>query len=216
MWSPDGKRIAFWQLDTSSVPQFPLVNHTDSLYPEITWFGYPKVGQTNADCRVGLVEIETGETKLIDLPGDPAQHYIPRMEFLPQDRDLDQQPRLLIQQLNRLQNTNRLFVADFRSNTVSELMVERDAAWIDVHDELNWLDDKSSFTWMSERDGWNTSTLCRWTMESHAVVTSGNFDVIELLKVDEAGGMAYFIASPDEASEGICIASIWMAQTCRG
>ena len=45
MWSPDGKRIAYWQLDTSAVPQFPLVNHTDSLYPEVTWFGYPKVGQ---------------------------------------------------------------------------------------------------------------------------------------------------------------------------
>ncbi len=201
MWSPDGKRIAFWQLDTSSVPQFPLVNHTDSLYPEITWFGYPKVGQTNADCRVGLVEIETGETKLIDLPGDPAQHYIPRMEFLPQDRDLDQQPRLLIQQLNRLQNTNRLFVADFRSNTVSELMVERDAAWIDVHDELNWLDDASSFTWMSERDGWRHLYIVSLDNGITRQVTSGNFDVIELLKVDEAGGMAYFIASPDEASE---------------
>ena len=201
MWSPDGKRIAFWQLDTSAVPQFPLVNHTDSLYPEVTWFGYPKVGQHNAVCRVGLVEIESGETKLIELPGDPAEHYIPRMEFLPQDRDLDQQPRVLIQQLNRLQNTNRIFLADFRSNTVSEVMVERDAAWIDVHDELNWLDDASSFTWMSERDGWRHLYIVSLDDGATRQVTTGNFDVIELLKVSEADKKAYFIASPDEASQ---------------
>ena len=201
MWSPDGKRIAFWQLDTSAVPQFPLVNHTDSLYPEVTWFGYPKVGQNNAECRVGMVEIESGETKLIELPGNASQHYIPRMEFLPQDRDVDQEPRILIQQLNRLQNTNRLFLADFRSNTVSEVMVERDAAWIDVHDELNWLDDASSFTWMSERDGWRHLYLVTLDDGATKQITRGDFDVIELLKVNEADGLAYFIASPDEASQ---------------
>ncbi len=201
MWSPDGKRIAFWQLDTSAVPQFPLVNHTDSLYPEVTWFGYPKVGQHNAECRVGMVEIETGETKLIELPGDASEHYIPRMEFLPQDRDQNEQPRILIQQLNRLQNTNRLFLADFRSSTVSEVMVERDAAWIDVHDELNWLDNASAFTWMSERDGWRHLYVVSLDDGATKQITRGDFDVIELLKVNEAEGIAYFIASPDEASQ---------------
>ena len=201
MWSPDGKRIAFWQLDTSAVPQFPLINHTDSLYPEITWFGYPKVGQHNADCRVGLVEIASGETKLIELPGDPSQHYIPRMEFLPQDDDVDQHPRILIQQLNRLQNTNRLLLADFRSNTVSEVMVERDAAWIDVHDELNWLDAATHFTWMSERDGWRHLYIVSLDDGVAKQITSGDFDVIELLKINESDEIAYFIASPDAASE---------------
>ena len=201
MWSPDGKRIAFWQLDTSEVPQFPLVNHTDSLYPEITWFGYPKVGQHNADCRVGLVEIESGETKLIELPGDSSEHYIPRMEFLPQPDDADQQPRILIQQLNRLQNTNRLFLADFRSSTVSKVMVERDAAWIDVHDELKWLDGAKSFTWMSERDGWRHLYIVALDNGETRQVTKGDFDVIELLSINQNDGVIYFIASPDAASE---------------
>lgn len=200
-WSPDGKSIAFWQLDTSAVPQFPLVNHTDSLYPEVTWFGYPKVGQHNAECRVGIVNIGTGETKLIELPGDASEHYIPRMEFLPQNQDINEPPRILIQQLNRLQNTNRLFLADFRSNTVSEVMTERDAAWIDVHDELNWLDNASAFTWISERDGWRHLYLVSLDDGSIKKVTEGDFDVIELLTINEPEGIAYFIASPDEASQ---------------
>ena len=28
-WSPDGNWIAYWQLDTRGVPEFPLVNNTD-------------------------------------------------------------------------------------------------------------------------------------------------------------------------------------------
>ena len=51
-WSPDGKSIAYWQFDTTGVQQFPLVNNTDSLYPKITCYAYPKVGQINSACRV--------------------------------------------------------------------------------------------------------------------------------------------------------------------
>ena len=47
-WSPDGNLIAYWQLDTRGVPDFPLVNNTDSLYPHITNVKYPKVGERNA------------------------------------------------------------------------------------------------------------------------------------------------------------------------
>ncbi len=46
---------------------------------------------------------------------------------------------LLIQQLNRLQNTNRLFLcADDES--CKEILVDQDDAWVDVHDELFWFD----------------------------------------------------------------------------
>ncbi|MFK8112987.1 MAG: DPP IV N-terminal domain-containing protein, partial [Rubripirellula sp.] len=44
-WSPDGKWIAYWPVSTAGVPKFPLINHTDSLYPKVRWFAYPKVGQ---------------------------------------------------------------------------------------------------------------------------------------------------------------------------
>jgi len=33
-WSPDGRRIAFWQFDASGVEIFTLVNDTDALYPD--------------------------------------------------------------------------------------------------------------------------------------------------------------------------------------
>ena len=54
-WSPDGRRIAYFQFDQSGVPEFALINYTDTLYPVITKYPYPKAGQTNAAVRVGVV-----------------------------------------------------------------------------------------------------------------------------------------------------------------
>ncbi len=211
-WSPDGKSIAYWQLNTEAVPKFPLVNNTDSLYPTVMWYAYPKVGQRNASCRVGVVDCSTAETRWVELPGDPSEHYVPRMMFVPEAGEREVQAgkpdvregetsgtRLLIQQLNRLQNTNRLFVAE--GNNLRAVLTETDEAWVDVHDELFWFDDGKHFTWISDRDGWRHIYVVSLESGEARLVTPGPFDVVELLHVDEPGGCLYFIASPNAATE---------------
>ncbi|QDT11838.1 S9 family peptidase [Planctomycetes bacterium K23_9] len=195
LWSPDGQSIAYWQLNTSGVQRFPLVNNTDSLYPTVTWFAYPKVGQRNPMCRVGVVDIQGQSTRWINVPGDLRDNYIPRMQWIGESN------QLLIQQLNRLQNTNRLFVASATREDVRPLMVEKDEAWVDVHDEIFWNDDATRFTWLSDRDGWrHVYTVDLQTGESQ-LVTPGEFDVVELLHWDQANDQVYFIASPDNPTE---------------
>ena len=60
-WSPDGRRIAFWQLDASGVNDFDLINDTDSLYSFVVPVQYPKAGTTNSAARVGVVSADGGE-----------------------------------------------------------------------------------------------------------------------------------------------------------
>lgn len=194
-WSPDGKRIAYWQIDTTGVGQFPLVNNTDTLYPKVSWFAWPKVGQRNPACRIGVVSCESCETRWIDIPGDRREHYVPRMQWASNSDEL------LIQQLNRLQNRNQLLLADASTGTVTPVLEETDDAWVDVHDELFWLDDGSQFTWISERDGWRHVYLCTRSGDGLRLLTPGNFDVVKLIKVDETRRCFYFIASPDEATQ---------------
>lgn len=104
-WSPDGKYIAYWQSDTEGTGWFDIINNVDSLYPKIIRFPYPKAGTTNSAVKVGYVAATGGETTWIDLPGDPRQNYIMRMEFIPESNDL------FIQQMNRPQNTNKVWIA---------------------------------------------------------------------------------------------------------
>ncbi len=189
-WSPDGKAIAYWQLDTTGVQQFPLVNNTDALYPRVTWYPYPKVGQQNSAARIGVLNVANGNTLWLEVPGDPRNHYIARMEWIDNET-------LMLQQLNRRQNTNRVMLASSQTGKVVTLMTERDEAWVDVHDELFWLADKQSFTWISERDGWRHVYLIDRQSGAATLITPGDYDVIELLHVDEAAQRVYFLASPD-------------------
>ena len=147
-WSPDGQAIAYWQLDTSGVQEFTMINNTDSLYPKLIRFRHPKVGQQNSACRVGVVNISGGTTRWLKVPGDPRDHYIARMHWA------ENPQQIVVQQLNRLQNTNKVMLADASTGNVSTVLKEQDAAWVDVHDEMKWYDGDQRFTWISERDGW--------------------------------------------------------------
>ena len=189
-WSPDGLAIAYWQLDTRGVPRFPLVNNTDSFYPRVTEIAYPKVGETNSACRIGVLRLDAGNTVWLDVPGDARENYLARMGWIGPDE-------LIVQQLNRQQNTLRVLLANAATGSVSTLLEEKDDAWVDIHDELRWLSDGKTFTWISERDGWRHLYLGTRETAELRLITPGEFDVIELLAIDEKAQCVYFAASPD-------------------
>jgi len=194
-WSPDSRYIAYWQFDIEGVKEFKLINYTDSLYPEITTFPYPKVGQMNSACRVGVVRVRNGKTRWFKVPGDPRNDYIPKMEWAANSKEV------VIQQLNRIQNTNRVMLGEVRTRSVRTVLTERDDAWVDLHPDLRWMDDGDSFTWISDRDGWRHLYLVSRSGEKVTVLTPGQFDVISVQSVDEKGGWVYYIASPDNPTQ---------------
>lgn len=190
-WSPDGTKIAYWQFDTSGVRNFILINNTDELYPTITDIPYPKVGETVSAARIGIVPAGGGATVWADLPGDPRQTYLPRMGWA------DGSEALIVQQLNRKQDTNRVFYADAGTGDVSIVFVEEELHYIEAVRDVTWFEESDGFLWQSERDGWRH--LYRVTLDGQRFtdLTPGEFDVIELEHIDEAGGWLYFLASPE-------------------
>jgi len=114
-WSPDSKLIAYWQFDTEKTRDFHLINYTDSLYPKISTFKYPKVGQTNSACRVGVVSIRGGKSQWFKVPGDPRNNYIPKMQWA------DNSKEVVLQQLNRLQNTNKVMLGQVRTGWLGDI-----------------------------------------------------------------------------------------------
>jgi dipeptidyl-peptidase-4 len=194
-WAPDGKAIAYRQLDTSGVREFSLINDTDALYPHVVSIKYPKVGQRNSACRAGVVDLASRKTRWLDVPGDPRDHYLVRMEWAADSKEI------ILQQLNRLQNTNRVTLADASSGSVRTILNERDDAWIDVHDELLWLSDGTRLTWVSERDGWRHVYLVSRDGQEIKLLTPGPYDVIKLLHVDKKDQWLYFLASPDNPTQ---------------
>lgn len=194
-WSPDGQYIAYWQSDTEGTGVFDMINNVDSLYPKILHFPYPKAGTTNSAVKVGYVSVNGGATTWIDIPGDPRNNYIPRMEFIPNSNEL------FIQQLNRPQNTNKVWIAQIGSSKPEHIFTDEDKAWVDTNDHIRWLKDNQYFTWESERSGWRH--LYRVSRDGKDIqpITAGDFDYISTVGMDKKKGLVYFIASPDNFTQ---------------
>src|SRR6266496_948131 len=62
-WSPDGKQIAYWQLNSEGVKEMHLINNTSGLYPVVTSFPYPKPGEMNSAAPVGVAGAYRGPTR---------------------------------------------------------------------------------------------------------------------------------------------------------
>lgn len=190
-WSPDSKNIAYWQLNTEGIGDFYLINNLDSIYPELIKIPYPKVGTTNPAAKIGVIPAAGGVTRWFDIPGDPRNHYLARMEFAASNNEV------MIQQLNRLQNTNRVMLGNIHTLELKTILTETDAAWVDIHDNTEWMEAGKTFTWTSERDGWRHLYLVSRDGKTTRDVTPGDFDVVSIQCIDEKGGYVYYIASPD-------------------
>ncbi|HWZ03742.1 MAG TPA: S9 family peptidase [Mucilaginibacter sp.] len=198
-WSPDSKAIAYWQIDASKIKNYEMLNTTDSIYPYVVPVEYPVAGEDPSSCKLGVVDVSTAKTTWMNVPGDAIQHYIPRMEWAKNSN------QLILQQLNREQNDSKLFLVNASDGTAILVHDEQAKAWIDAGDGRdpigwNWLSKGKSFLWLSEKDGWRH--MYKIDLDGkETLITKGNYDVIDLTLIDDAGGYIYFMASPDNATQ---------------
>ena len=208
-WSPDSKSIAYWQIDARKTRDFYMINNTDSVYSSVIPVEYPKAGEDPSGCRIGVVDIASAKTTWMNISGDPRQHYIVRLEYIPGTTDF------LIQQLNRKQNESKIIRCQSATGNATIINTEKDEAWVDVYTpagtenaysvdfkhEFEWLSDGKAILWASEKDGWRHLYRVSSDGKQETLVTIGNYDVIALKRIDEKSGIVYFLASPTNATQ---------------
>lgn len=194
-WSPDGKNIAYWQIDARKIRNYLMINNTDSLYPFTTPVEYPVVGQDPSSCKIGVVNVASGKTKWMKMPGSAIQNYIPRMEWANNSEEL------ILQQLNRRQNQSTIMLLNVVKAEAKAIYHETDKAWIDAKSEAqgwDFINNGNEFIWQSEKDGWRHIYAINRDGKER-LITKGNYDVIRVVTVNEATGLLYFMASPNNA-----------------
>ena len=194
-WSPNSQNIAYWQFDTHAAKNFFIINNTDTLYPEVTAIPYPKVGEENSAARIGIVPIANPVTVWVTLPGIAKDMYVPRMDWA------DNSDQLLIQQMNRKQDTMTVFYADASNGGISPVFIEKEETYIELFDDPTWLEETDAFLWQSERNGWRHIYQVSRDGKTITDLTKGDFDVTKLVSFDEANNWLYFIASPDNPTQ---------------
>jgi dipeptidyl-peptidase-4 len=199
-WSPDGQRIAYWQFDTGGVGNMTLINDTAELYPRTITYAYPKPGTTNSAVRAGIVSVNGGATTWLKTPGDPRNTYIASLDWIDAST-------VAMQQLNRLQNENDYLLADSSTGNITRVFQDTSfemnghPTWVDLQADVRWVDHDSSFLWLSERDGRRHLYKVARATGAALPITKFDAEVTNLVGVDEALGVVYFMASPQNATE---------------
>jgi dipeptidyl-peptidase 4 len=204
-WSPDSKKIAFWQIDARTTHDYLMINNTDDIYPVVVPVEYPVAGVAPSPFKIGVVEINSSVIKWMAIPTDSVlQSYLPRMEWAANSNEL------VVQHLNRKQNQSDIRICDALSGSSTIIYTEKDKAWIDVlglvdtdyaNGGWDWINNGNDFVWVSEKNGWRQLYLISKDGKKETLITRGNYDVIDIVRIDEKNNFVYYLASPKNATQ---------------
>jgi len=187
-WSPDNQHLAYIRFDEREVPQWTMTMYGD-LYPELYQFKYPKAGEKNSSVSVHIYDLEAGETQMADL-GEDKDIYIARMTWA-------NEQRLAMMHLNRLQNRLTLLQYDTEDKKTHTILTEVSDTYVReaTDDKWHFLSEDKGFLWLSEIDGYQHIYHKASDGSAIAQLTKGEFEVEEILGVDEENELIYFLST---------------------
>jgi dipeptidyl-peptidase-4 len=191
-WSPDSLRIAYLEIDQGRVPTYPI-SDLISLDAAVDFQRYPKAGDPNPRVRLGVIEVKAaGRRKARTVWVRKDDEYLPRFTWV-------HATRLAVQFLNRAQTELQLVFADARDGLASTVLVEKGPHWINITNDLRFLDERKEFLWTSERSGYRHIELYGYDGDKKRTLTSGDWEVSAIEKVDEQNGWLYYTSNEDNA-----------------
>jgi|EP01037_Dinobryon_pediforme_P008810 dipeptidyl aminopeptidase/acylaminoacyl peptidase len=206
-WSPDSKKIATFQQDERGVSDMYLVT-TNVGKPALKAWKYPLPGdKTIITIQRVIINVDVPKVIRLQIPADP--HRATLSDDISSSGTFDDVnwnedgSRLAFVSTSRDHKQEKVRIADAATGAVREVFEETvptqyESGW----DAINWryLHKTNEIIWFSERDNWGHLYLYdAATGKLKNKITTGDWVVTRLLKVDEKSRMLYFIADGLEA-----------------
>jgi dipeptidyl-peptidase-4 len=198
VWSPDGARVVFIEADYTDVRQRSVLVPGDPSYPEVQQHRFARVGGTIEKLRIGVVDADGQNMKWLPVECPEEGLYLGQVEWAGNSDEV------LVEKFSRFRD-RRDFLLVTVSGTVNTIYSETNDAWVESSQGKNsglvWLQGGKEFVVVSEKDGWRHA--CRYSLDGKelALLTPGDYDMIDRAMIDEASGWYYFYASPEDATQ---------------
>lgn len=190
-WSPKGNFLAFYRMDQTMVPDYPIVDITTRIATEKP-VKYPMAGENMHEVTLGIYNISTNSTIYMKT-GLPAAQYLTSVTWDPSEK------YIYIGLLNRDQNHLKLNKYDAGTGElVKTLFEEKSDKYVEPENQLYFINSKpDEFLWLSERDGFNH--LYHYTTDGKLIgqVTSGSWMVTSVAGFDPKGEQVFFLATKE-------------------
>lgn len=198
VWSPDGSRVAFVEVDFTEVRERSVLVPGDPSYPEVQRHRFARVGGEIEKLRVGVVN--ANGQQLAWLPIDVPQEgmYLGQVEWAGNSEEV------LVEKFSRFRD-KRDFLLVTSGGKIKTIFSETDAAWVESSQGRNsglvWIQGGQAFVVISEKDGWRQAFRCSRDGSNAVRLTPDNCDMIDRAVIDEERGWYYYYASPDNATQ---------------
>ncbi len=193
-WSPDSKKIAFYRFDESKVKEYTMQLWGDN-YPKDYKYKYPKVGEENSLVKILCFFTEENKTIEIDATIPGSREYFPRMQWT------GNASMLSYYRMNRLQNNLEIVHYDVIKNIPFVVYNETDKAYIEINDSHFYFSNTEDFVFTSEKSGYRHVYLYSRLSNTTVPLTKGEYEVTEILGVDEKNKLAYFVSQEESPLE---------------
>ena len=188
-WSPTGTHLAFVRTDDGPVPKATVIDFTNpKQLLEIT--AYPRVGDPNPLVKLAIAPVTgegEGEVAWVDFSdwATEPSFILERVGFLPDGKTL----YFCIQ--DRYQTWLDFCTVDVKGGKPTKLFRDSTKAWIEPGLPPVFLKD-GTFLVSSDRTGW--THIYRYAKDGKLIapVTSGDWDVRSIQRVDESSELVYF------------------------
>jgi dipeptidyl-peptidase 4 len=200
-WSSNSQRIAFYRFDESQVHDYYLALEQAHLQSSVGTEAYPIAGTPNPKVDLLIYDVAGKEIRQVDVrdgqPFDDATigHYIYGISWTADSREL------LFHRTNRRQKVMEFCAADADSGKCRAIVREEwPASWVNNSPPVRFLADSKRFIWTSERTGWRNLYLYDLSGQLLAALTRQEFEVADVVHVDEKEGLVYYLARSGDNS----------------
>ena len=202
VFSADSKQIVWIRYDERAVKQYSMQlfkglapeRKEFAEYPGAYTYKYPVPGQVNSQVSVWSYDIQSRQTRQIDVPFD-ADGYIPRIKAT------SDPTKIAVFTMNRHQDKLRIYMANPLS-TVCQLAIEDQ---VDKYIKEEVLEDvqitDKHILLPSERDCYNHLYLYNLNGQLQRQIVTDKYEVTSVYGFDEQTGDTYFAANPNGPME---------------
>ena len=209
-WSPDSRMIATFQHDGRGVGEMYMVT-TNVGHPKLHAWKYP-LPEDTVIFRVHRVVIHVDQPKVVRLQMKPDQHrssitdHISLRDGSVSDLEwTDDASMLAFASISRDHKDITLRVADPNTGKVRDILSEHEDTFFESgHRMVNWhiLKDRKEVLWYSKRSNWGH--LYIYDLETGDLkkqVTSGDWNVLQVVHIDQKTGEVLFMGSGKESGD---------------
>jgi dipeptidyl-peptidase-4 len=211
-YSPDGKYIAYLSFNETGVDTFRIPYYMDGqkvapVNPRELELRYPKVGTKNPVVSFNLLDVEALKTTNLPVEAWPEDDLvIGEVAWLTEEHS-----KVIYRAFNRVQDQEKLVLVDVAASSQS-VVRERDGSdgWLDDNIAISYvgsLGNSSSngsteyYLDLSDESGWNHLYLFPVTGGDKIALTSGEWEVVAILKIDSKRGLIYYTSTEHHSTE---------------